>query len=117
MIIGPGRTPWMNIAASSTAAGAEPGTASVSTGMMAPGTAALLPVSAACSPRVALAEALGRPAGAARRGVGDPGAHVLADAGDDAHHVPIALSAASATSGRASRGGGRMRRAGVATIS
>src|SRR5690606_34148027 len=50
MISGPGRMPWMNSAASSTAAGAEPGTASVSTGISAPGTAALLPVSAAMSP-------------------------------------------------------------------
>ncbi len=50
MISGPGRIPWMNIAASSTAAGADPGTASVSSGMIAPGTAALLPVSEAISP-------------------------------------------------------------------
>src|SRR5690606_30933849 len=50
MISGPGRMPWMNSAAKSTAAGADPGTASVSTGMRAPGTAALLPVSAAISP-------------------------------------------------------------------
>ena len=41
MISGPGLMPWMNIAARRTAAGAEPGTASVSTGMMAPGTAAM----------------------------------------------------------------------------
>ena len=50
MIIGPGRMPWMNSAAISTAAGAEPGTASVSAGISAPGTTALLPVSAAVSP-------------------------------------------------------------------
>ncbi|MCY1547122.1 hypothetical protein D9M68_831580 [compost metagenome] len=50
MIIGPGRTPWMIIAAISTAAGAEPGMASVSTGIMAPGTQALSPVSAAIRP-------------------------------------------------------------------
>ncbi len=50
MMSGPGRMPWMNSAASSTAAGADPGTASVSTGMRAPGTAALLPVSAAIRP-------------------------------------------------------------------
>ena len=50
MIVGPGRTPWISMAASSTAAGAEPGTASVSTGMTAPGTQALSPVSAAISP-------------------------------------------------------------------
>ena len=40
----------MNIAAISTAAGAEPGTASVSTGIIAPGTQALSPHSAAISP-------------------------------------------------------------------
>ena len=50
MISGPGLTPWISIAAISTAAGAEPGTASVSTGMMAPGTQALSPVSAAIRP-------------------------------------------------------------------
>ncbi len=44
--------PWISIAAMSTAAGAEPGTASVSTGMMAPGTQALSPVSAAISPSI-----------------------------------------------------------------
>ena len=35
--IGPGCTPWMIIAAISTAAGAEPGMASASAGMMPPG--------------------------------------------------------------------------------
>jgi hypothetical protein len=50
MIIGPGLMPWMIIAASSTAAGAEPGMASVSTGITAPGTQALSPVSAAIRP-------------------------------------------------------------------
>ena len=50
MISGPGWTPWMIMAAISTAAGAEPGTASASTGMIAPGTQALSPVSAAISP-------------------------------------------------------------------
>jgi hypothetical protein len=48
--IGPGFSPWIIMAAISTAAGAEPGTASVRTGMMAPGTQALSPVSAAISP-------------------------------------------------------------------
>ena len=38
------------MAAISTAAGAEPGSASVSTGMMAPGTEAASPVSAAIRP-------------------------------------------------------------------
>ena len=52
MISGPGLTPWISIAASSTAAGAEPGTASVSTGMTAPGTQALSPVSAAIRPSI-----------------------------------------------------------------
>ena len=52
MIIGPGCTPWMSMAPRSTAAGAEPGTASVSTGMMAPGTHALLPVSEAIRPSI-----------------------------------------------------------------
>jgi hypothetical protein len=52
MIIGPGRTPWISIAAISTAAGAEPGMPSVSTGMIAPGTQALSPVSAAISPSI-----------------------------------------------------------------
>ena len=52
MIIGPGRTPWISIAAISTAAGADPGMASVSTGIMAPGTQALSPVSAAISPSI-----------------------------------------------------------------
>ena len=47
---GPGRMPWSHMAASSTAAGALPGTASVSTGMIAPPTHALLAVSAAMSP-------------------------------------------------------------------
>jgi len=41
-----------NIAASSTVAGAEPGTAKVRTGMMAPGTQALSPVSAAIRPSI-----------------------------------------------------------------
>ena len=50
MMSGPGCTPWMIIAAISTAAGAEPGTASASTGMIAPGTQALSPVSAAIRP-------------------------------------------------------------------
>lgn len=50
MIIGPGLTPWISMAAISTAAGAEPGICSVSTGMMAPGTQALSPVSAAIRP-------------------------------------------------------------------
>ncbi len=50
MISGPGLTPWMIIAAISTAAGAEPGMASVSTGIIAPGTQALSPVSAAIRP-------------------------------------------------------------------
>ena len=50
MMSGPGRTPWISMAPSSTAAGAEPGMASVSTGMIAPGTQALLPVSAAMTP-------------------------------------------------------------------
>ena len=40
------------MAASSTAAGAEPGTASVSTGITAPGTQALSPVSAAIRPSI-----------------------------------------------------------------
>ena len=52
MIIGPGRTPWISIAAISTAAGAEPGMPSVSTGMIAPGTQALSPVSAAIRPSI-----------------------------------------------------------------
>ncbi len=52
MIIGPGLMPWMIIAAISTAAGAEPGMASVSTGMTAPGTQALSPVSAAIRPSI-----------------------------------------------------------------
>ena len=52
MIIGPGRMPWMIIAAISTAAGAEPGIASVSTGITAPGTQALSPVSAAIRPSI-----------------------------------------------------------------
>ena len=42
----------MIIAAIKTAAGAEPGIASVSTGMIAPGTQALSPVSAAISPSI-----------------------------------------------------------------
>ena len=85
MIIGPGRMPWISMAASSTAAGAEPGTASVSAGMMAPGMAALLPVSAAIRPSSGtLAEQLLFLAGALRRRIGNPGADVLADAGDDA---------------------------------
>ncbi len=50
MISGPGRTPWISMAAISTAAGAEPGIASVSTGITAPGTQALSPVSAAMRP-------------------------------------------------------------------
>src|SRR5512135_658465 len=52
MMSGPGRTPWMIIAAISTAAGAEPGIASVSTGITAPGTHALSPVSAAIRPSI-----------------------------------------------------------------
>ena len=52
MIIGPGLTPWISIAAISTAAGAEPGICNVSTGMIAPGTQALSPVSAAISPSI-----------------------------------------------------------------
>ncbi len=52
MIIGPGRTPWISIAAIRTAAGAEPGIASVSTGIIAPGTHALSPVSAAIRPSI-----------------------------------------------------------------
>ena len=52
MIIGPGRTPCISIAAISTAAGAEPGMPSVSTGMIAPGTQALSPVSAAIRPSI-----------------------------------------------------------------
>ncbi len=52
MIMGPGRTPWISIAAISTAAGADPGIASVSTGIIAPGTQALSPVSAAISPSI-----------------------------------------------------------------
>ena len=39
--IGPGLMPWIISAAIRTAAGAEPGTASVKTGMIAPGTQAL----------------------------------------------------------------------------
>ena len=50
MIMGPGLTPWISMAAISTAAGAEPGICKVSTGMMAPGTQALSPVSAAIRP-------------------------------------------------------------------
>src|SRR4029453_6969231 len=52
MIIGPGRTPWISIAAISTAAGAEPGMPSVSTGITAPGTHVLSPVSAAINPSI-----------------------------------------------------------------
>ena len=52
MIIGPGCTPWISIAAIKTAAGADPGMASVSTGMTAPGTQALSPVSAAIRPSI-----------------------------------------------------------------
>ena len=52
MISGPGCTPWMSMAAISTAAGADPGMASVSTGITAPGTQALSPVSAAIRPSI-----------------------------------------------------------------
>ncbi len=48
--IGPGWAPWMIIAAINTAAGAEPGIASASAGISAPGMAALSPVSAAIRP-------------------------------------------------------------------
>src|SRR4030095_5066664 len=52
MIIGPGRTPWISIAAISTAAGAEPGVPIVRTGIIAPGTHALSRVSAAIKPSI-----------------------------------------------------------------
>ena len=47
---GPGRYPCIQNAASSTAAGALPGMASESTGMIAPPTAALLPASEETTP-------------------------------------------------------------------
>ena len=50
MSSGPGRMPCSHIAPSRTAAGALPGTASESTGTMAPPMQALSPVSAAMSP-------------------------------------------------------------------
>ncbi len=52
IIIGPGWMPWMIIAASSTAEGAEPGMPSASAGMMWPGTEAMSPVSAAIRPSI-----------------------------------------------------------------
>ncbi len=52
MMRGPGRIPWMSMAPSNTAAGAEPGIARVNTGIIAPGTQALFPVSEAMSPSI-----------------------------------------------------------------
>src|SRR4051812_1239298 len=48
--IGPGCTPWMIMAAMSTADGAEPGMPSASDGMMWPGMDDMSPVSAAIRP-------------------------------------------------------------------
>ena len=50
--IGPGCTPWMIIAAISTADGAEPGMPSARHGMMWPGIDDMSPVSAAIRPSI-----------------------------------------------------------------
>ena len=83
--IGPGWTPWMIIAAISTADGAEPGIASASAGMMPPGIAGVVAgLGRHQALDRALAELLLLLAGALGRGIGRPGRHVLADAGQDA---------------------------------